>query len=275
MLKKLLRYDFKSVFRYWWIAALSSLVLSIGGGSCLSILLSERELPTAVNVISVLALILVIFSYAAFSILTVILVFTRFYKNFFSDEGYLTFTLPVKRSSLLNSKLIMSTTTMVATMLVCILNVLVLLCIGFADEISKPYFWDQLSYLLKTVIDSLGFYCIIYVLEILILVVLLTVFSNLFLFCCITLASIITKKAKVITAIGIYYGANSVFSFFTQIFYMFGVASLSNWLTRLPAYSGRPIAALILLGVISFIAIFCSLLYTLQYWMIDRKLNLN
>ena len=275
MLKKLLKYDFRAVFKYWWIAALSSLLLSIGGGSCLSILLSERELPTAVNVMSVLALILVIFSYAAFSILTVILVFTRFYKNFFSDEGYLTFTLPVKRSQLLNSKLIMSATTMCTTALVCIFNVLVLLCIGFADEVFTTSFWNQVSYFFKMVGETLGFYCVIYVLEILILLILLTVFSNLFLFACITFASIITKKAKVLAAIGIYYVANGIFSFAFQIFYLFGMTSLASWLSRLPAESGYGIISLILLGIIFFVGLFCALLYTLQYWMIDRKLNLN
>lgn len=275
MLKKLLKYDFRAVFKYWWIAALSSLVLSIGGGACLSVLLTERELPVAVNVLSVLALILVIFSYVAFSILTVILVFTRFYKNFFSDEGYLTFTLPVKRSQLLNAKLIMSTTTMCTTVLVCIFNVLVLLCIGFADEVFTPSFWNQFSYFFKMIWEALGFYCVIYVFEILILLVLLTVFSNLFLFACITFASIITKKAKVLTAIGIYYAANSIFSFAFQIFYLFGVSSLTNWLSWLPTESGYGIVALILLGIIFFVGLFCSLLYTLQYWMIDRKLNLS
>ena len=35
---------------------------------------------------------------------TLIFVFIRYYKNFFTDEGYLTFTLPVKRSTLLNAK---------------------------------------------------------------------------------------------------------------------------------------------------------------------------
>lgn len=275
MLKKLLRYDFKSVFKYWWIAALSSFVLSLAGGGCISLLASEKDLPEAVYALSIIALILVILSYTAFSLVSVILVFVRFYKNFFTDEGYLTFTLPVKRSQLLNSKLIMSVSTMLITSVVCIVNVLAMLCIGLADEIFTESFWHGITEFFNILIDELGFYLLIYILEIIILIILSVTFSTLFLFCCITIASIITKKAKVITAIGIYYGANSVFSFVVQMFYLFGIASLANWLTGLPTGSEHPAAALILLGIIFFIAVFCALLYTLQYWMIDRKLNLN
>ena len=39
----------------------------------------------------------------ASAVVTELLVFVRFYKNFFTDEGYLTFTLPVSRKDLLLS----------------------------------------------------------------------------------------------------------------------------------------------------------------------------
>ena len=140
MLKKLLKYDFKSVFKYWWIAALSSFVLAFAGGGSISILNSERELPLIVQPFTIIGLVLVIISFVVFAILSIILVYTRFYKNFFTDEGYLTFTLPVKRTQLLNSKLLMSVGTIFITSAVCVLNVLVMLCIGFADQIFTKIF---------------------------------------------------------------------------------------------------------------------------------------
>ena len=54
MLKKLLKYDFQSVFKYWWIAALVSFVLSIGGGICIKLLGSEKILPEAIYIISLI-----------------------------------------------------------------------------------------------------------------------------------------------------------------------------------------------------------------------------
>ena len=162
MLRKLLKYDFKSVFKYWWIAAVISLAISAAGGFAITALRSERELPTVVDVTAVTMLFVVALGFSAFALLSGILVFVRFYKNFFSDEGYLTFTLPVKRSQLLNSKLIMSGTTMLATIIVIIINVFFMLLIGFKDVIFKPEFWESVTQICKELFDALGFYSVIY-----------------------------------------------------------------------------------------------------------------
>ena len=45
-----------------------------------------------------------IFILVAFVIISSFIVFVRFYKNFFSDEGYLTHTLPIKSSTHMFSK---------------------------------------------------------------------------------------------------------------------------------------------------------------------------
>ena len=50
MLKKLLRYDFKAVLRYWWIAALTSFGLALLGSACIGLLDFEKDLPELVDV---------------------------------------------------------------------------------------------------------------------------------------------------------------------------------------------------------------------------------
>ena len=275
MLKKLLKYDFKSVLRYWWIAAVSTLVFSIIGSGCISLLNSEREIPPVALVLAGLTLILVFVSYSALIFISMLFIFIRFYKNFFTDEGYLTFTLPVKRMQLLNSKLIVSTITVIATYIVCAVNIVGMLCIGFAKDVFTKEFWDGLVEFCKIMLNDMGIYLWIYLFELLLILVLSVIFACLFLFCCITFASIITKRAKVITAIGIYYLANSIFSFAVEIFYLFAIPSIFTWGYDLGDTSGAIVIALILLGIILMYSIFCMLLYTLQYWMIDRKLNLS
>lgn len=275
MLKTLLKYDFKYVLRYWWIAMLSSFALSFAGGICLRALTSDRELPTITYPFVIIGLILVIISYVAFSILSLIFVFTRFYKNFFTDEGYLTFTLPVKRTQLLNSKLIMGVVTISLTSIACAINIFVLLAVGIGDELFVPEIWVELVKGLSYLTNLEKFFLCTYIIEVIIFLFVTTTFSCLFLFCCITFASIITKNAKVITAIGIYYVANGILSFIIQMFSMFGIASISTWLEALPDIVQTIMIAFILLGLICFVGIFCALLYALQYWMMDRKLNLN
>ena len=275
MLKKLLKYDFQSVLKYWWIAAITSLALSFVGGAGLSIIVSEKEVPEILYPLAIFALILVIFSIVVFMISAYIFVFVRFYKNFFTDEGYLTFTLPVTRAQLLNSKLITGVVTLFVTGLIYTAEIIIVLLVGFSDTISLSEIWQTLGEGINYLWANAGGYLIVYALEMIIGFLLLTVFSTLFLFCCITFASIITKKAKVLVAIGVYYVANSVFSFVVQMFYLFGITSLMNKLAVLQNETLLPAVAWILFGIICFVSIFCALLYTLQHWMMDRKLNLS
>ena len=275
MLRKLLKYDFQSVFKYWWIAAITSFVLSLIGGGFVTPIASGKETPAMVMIASIIVLSLVVLSNAAFALLSEILVFARFYKNFFTDEGYLTFTLPVKRIHLLNSKLILSVTTTFVTGVVCVINILTLLAIGFSKTVFTKEFFVNLIEVISKTFNQLGVYLIIYILEALLLFILSIVFSSLFLFCCITFAAIITKKAKVITAIGIYYFANSIFSSIVQILYLFGFTSISGLLEKIPEYSVNAVVALMLLVAVLFMAAFSYILYILQYWMIDKKLNLS
>lgn len=275
MLKKLLKYDLKAVLKYWWIAALSSVALSFAGGWSISVFVNEKELPIALYVVATIVAIAVVLGISMFYFVTAIFIYTRFYKNFFTDEGYLTFTLPVKRTQLLNSKLITSIITSSLTGLIVVIDFFIAFFIGTSDLIDKNDFslmWDEL---LHTPIDNFVLYLVIYVIETLLLLLLCEILATLFVFSCITIASIIAKKAKIITAIGIYYVANSIVSSLLSIFWLFGASSIGIWMDSIPENYVFPVFALLLLMCILFMGILCTAFYSLQYWMLDRKLNLS
>lgn len=275
MLKKLLRYDFKSVLRFWWIAALSTVGLALVGGWSWSVFEKDKELPQMLYVVATLAAIIAVLGGVAFVIMTVILLFSRFYKNFFTDEGYLTFTLPVKRSSLLNSKLISSVSTLLMTGLVLLFDLLVAVCIGEADVIFTREFWINLGKEIEHFFETLDGYVVFAIVQTIVSVIFTVIISVLFAFCCITIASIIAKKAKVITAIAIYYVANSTVVFGLTMYNLFAVDTLVDWLDSVPIYLENPTAVLMSLCKILFSGIFCAVLYSFQYWMLDKKLNLS
>lgn len=274
MLKKLLHYDTRAMFRYWWIAALSCVVFACAGGGCLSILLSDRTYPFFVNTIAGLGVALPIFGMSAFVILAYILVFIRFYRNFFTDEGYLTFTLPVGRHQLLNAKLISGTSLLAATMAVLIPAILLMLVIGMREILFTPESLEQLKEIFTDLWEITGTWIFVYAAELILLFLLTILFGVQFLYACITLASLLVKKAKVITAIGIYYGASSVLSFVMQILQLFALPSIAGLMENFTEAAALGMFALLLFGMINFTAIFCGLLYLLQHWMLDRKLNL-
>ena len=274
MLKKLLHYDTRAMFRYWWIAALSCVVFACAGGGCLSILLSDRDYPFFVTSMAGVGVALPLFGMSAIVILAYILVFTRFYRNFFTDEGYLTFTLPVGRHQLLNAKLISGTSMLAATIAVLFPSILLMLAIGFAPYVFTPEFFQEIGEALSAMWETVGAWSILYAAELILLGLLTCLFGVLSMSVCITLASLLVKKAKVITAIAIYYGANSILSFVMQLLQLFGLPALVDLLAGTSEAAAPGIIALLLFGGICFVAIFCGLLYLLQYRMLDRKLNL-
>ena len=116
----------------------------------------------------------------------------------------------------------------------------------------------------------------LYIVEAVLISVFSALFSHLFIFCCITFGSIVAKKAKVAAAIGIYFGANCVFSIILSIFMSFGMSAFVIWIGSAEAAEAHAfeIIALALFGIMALEAMLCSLLYTLQYRLLDRKLNL-
>lgn len=275
MLRSLLRYDFRAVLKYWWIAVISLVVLSLLGGLCIRVLEADMDLPSSVISLAVFGLLLIFLGFAAFYLLSMIAIFVRYYKNFFTDEGYLTFTLPAKPSQLLNSKLIMSTVTLFGVFVVIMAGFGLMMTVGLGDTLlsleSRQSFlegWSELSH-------ELGAYFPLYGLEMLVLIVLCFAFFSLLVFACITFGSIITRKGKVLASIGIYYGVNSVLSFLMQMLQLFTMPSLIAWMADLQDGQIKVVIALVLLGMIALIALLCMLLYCLVYWMLDRKLNLS
>ena len=105
MLRKLIKYDFKSIFRS--LLPLCGAFIIIGALTGLSF---PREFtddaPTGMLILWGTILFALIAMTIAVSVISLIIVITRFHKNLLGDEGYLTFTLPVDTKTQLASKCI-------------------------------------------------------------------------------------------------------------------------------------------------------------------------
>lgn len=277
MLKKLLRYDFKAIFKYWWIGALTTLALSGVGAGCGTILETERELPPSVTIFATIGMVLVVLGIFAFIIFAELLVYVRFYKHLFTDEGYLTFTLPVKRHQILSSKLISGFICGLSTIIVTVVDAAIIILTTFRKDIFVEGWYDKVVSFLKEMVAESGIpYLTAFFGQLLIICLLVLILGVLFTYLCITFAGAISKKSKLASAILIYYGASSVSSIFMYMFYFFGIQSIFEWIDTLNNENAQDIALLvILLLVILFVSMLCTLAYTLNYRLLDRKLNLN
>ncbi len=276
MLKKLLSYDFKAIFKYWWIGALTTLVLSGVGAGCGSILETEKELPGSVIVFATIGMVLVVLSIFAFILFSELLVYVRFYKHLFTDEGYLTFTLPVKRHQILSSKLISGFVCGLMTLIVAAADAAIIILTTFRKDIFYDgWYPDFINGVKELVADFGGVNFVIQIIEVIIFSLLALALTILFTYLCITFAGAISKKSKLASAILIYYGATSVSSIFMYMFYFFGVDAVYGWMYDLPRNTEVMLYPLFLLLAIFFTAMLSVAAYTLNYRLLDRKLNLN
>ena len=105
MLKKLLKYEWKETARLLLPINLALIVLTVLGCAMLSTSIFDSEVSIF---FAVPLLILYIISIIAFSSVTIIYIYVRFYKNLYTAEGYLMHTLPVTPMQLFHSKLIVA-----------------------------------------------------------------------------------------------------------------------------------------------------------------------
>ena len=281
MIRKLLKYDFKEMMRIWWIGAVITLILSFVGSYCAPIFNDMKKYREEVYEMALIFLIVIGLALLVFFITSMIIVFARFYRNFFSDECYLTFTLPVKKSSLLNSKIISGTILTVVTSLLIAVETYIIfkdMVVTQGITIRKWSFAalvKELFYLMFDICEGREIYAIIYYIEILIIALASTVFSLLLLYCCITLGSTVVKKAKVVVSVAIYWGVTSLLSTVNMVFMLMVLPSIAEAFFELKLETRYPVAALALLIAFVFITIGATILYIIQYKMIDRKLNLS
>lgn len=282
MLKKLLKYDLASVFRYWWIIVASQVVLALIASAALRLFILSMERSEdggLITVISVLLLVLACFGIMLAPMLTSLLAVIRFYKNLFTDEGYLTFTLPVSRSRILLSKTLTVMLFSAVNLVFLVGCFFIVLTLGTA---GTPYpALAALKEALGSVGEKWGANWLFLAFSSLVFLAACEFFGIVTIFLCITLGATVCKRYKVLGAIGFYYGGNLVLQLVGQVVCIIGMAILSEGLITAFASASvtqpgavMPMASLCILALAMPIACLGLLLYLLMLRILERKLNL-
>lgn len=110
MLGKLIKHEFKANMKLMLITHAFILLFSLILGGTVWILSLNNDTSALSFTSTGILVIYVLFTYIAMAAISVfgtqIYIAVRFYRNFFSDEGYLMFTLPTSPTQLLHSKII-------------------------------------------------------------------------------------------------------------------------------------------------------------------------
>ena len=188
----------------------------------------------------------------------------RFYKRCFTDEGYLTFTLPVSNHQILLSSIvncIIGTLLVIlaAALAVAIIFGMFLLAINSIQTILWADVWTAWSEVWQQLRDSfvknidqlalLGFSSIASALGSLICLML-----------SVTVGAMLARKHKILAAVGVYYGISMVESFvFSMV--AFSASTTQNTTSLLAAP-----------GIMNLLIAVAG--YFLMHWLTSRKLNL-
>lgn len=287
MLKKCLKYDFEAVLRTWWILAVSMLGASVIAGlgfRFFSQCMMADDLNEGLMMLSVFVAIGSYFCLLAMIMgmtVSFILIFWRIYTHFYTDQGYLTFTLPVKRSTLYLSKVIMGTVLEVATVGILILGILFMVLVVPPTEGGEFFLsldWlSAIGEVLGQLVDVAGWWLILWIPTGVAILLLFALFQNGLIYFCITVGAVVAKRHKLIAAIGIYYGVNVAVGLIGEIIFLFLTAGITAIIMAALA-SGGVIMGLTITAILFIVALAMAVLSAILHFMtvnkLERKLNL-
>ena len=260
MLNKLLKQDFRYFYKVWIVGAITSVILSFVCGACAEYTFGRAAVDPTVDTfaslgytVSFLCIILTISA-------GYIIPFYRFYQNFYTDEGYLTFTLPATKHQHLLSKLLFCLTFIVATSVVLCIDIFVINVLEYGWEILEP--------------AEFNLWNIVFGIETAVLVASMMVSLTLVMFIIISYVSKFSKKVQTIISVFVFYGAFMLFFMF--IFGYFGLYGMTgiSWSDLIPEQYADLTLALLLLSVDFLSVTAASALYLAEYRLLDRHLNL-
>lgn len=226
MFGKLLKYEFKSQQKLLTILSFSALGAGLVGGLALWFLIDVLEkvenitASVAGSILSTILLIGVFLGIMAYLVAVWILLLYRFYKHHFSEQGYLTFTLPVTA----HQTILASIVNIIIWELIALVTYLCAICLMFAPALAFSWrdsipqikmVWQELAEEFSVVFSSAGGgYAAVYIIT----VIVSGIYSLIIPLACITLGCLLTKKYRILTSIAIYYGLQLGISMISGIF---------------------------------------------------------
>lgn len=210
MLGKLLKYDFKATGKMFGILSIIVLCTTALGCGALTMMIgydgfsANNPVELIFSISISMMFIFSVLAIFAYSLAVMVLVIHRFYNSMFTDQGYLTFTLPVSSHTLLLSKTISSSVTMICSVIVVVLCV-----IGFIFTSDLAAGDGNLLRLigeaLRELLDAFGINAIANISTAIVLLIVRQISSILTIFLAFTIGAVIVKKHKVLAGIGFYF----------------------------------------------------------------------
>lgn len=264
MFTKLLKHEFRCCKNSIGIFSIAALLAAFLGYVIMLIAVSNLDIRIN-NVLTSLSVILqggIILMLAIYTIGGNIYLYIRFYKTKFTDEGYLTFTIPANTHQILLSSILNIIIWQFIIVIVFLFSIFLILAPLFVKFQNDYNIFGNLfnNSEVITVNQDMVFSSILETLSAFCYSMILPLFS-------ITVGSLHAKKHKLLAAFGFGYGINMAYSFITSIITIIGLAGSESALEGIQ--STLPTI------IVSLITIMLSVFgYFIMHQMIEDKLNI-
>ena len=266
MFTKLLKQEWRSTRGILGLLCLICLSAAVLGGGSMRFLVGmsqETEEMEWTIVLCAMILACAIIAIAVCFAASLFLMVWRFYRSRFTDEGYLTFTLPVSTHQNLLSGMVNSAVCVILVALTAMVSLAALLMLGLS---GLQEFWTELWQALPRLLEMLRQAFGTEEMKMLGMMLLNTAAGLLsglvLLMLAVTIGSMIAQKHKLLAAVGTYFGISLVLSFVESALMVGAVSSADNVFNF---FGGTALLSLA----------FGAAGYFLMYFLIEKKLNLN
>lgn len=292
MLRKLCKYEFRSIFRT--IIPIYIVVIAVSIITSISIAMNvdyadvkyvdnsvqwaiEMNLPYKLQHIFTFVMSLAYFAVmVALFVLTVVIILQRFYKGLLCDEGYLMFTLPVKPWQLITSKGITAFVMTILSGIVSCISIFIMMLgslpypLKFLAELFSLQNWIRIFGQLNDVVPMWG----VYVLEFIILVIISSLASLYQIYASMAIGHL-AKKNRILMSVVAYVAISMILSFVGGIFGVFSAFAIQSSQNYLSINAGEAfLHALLIFSVITSIIEFV-VFFVITERILSKKLNLE
>ncbi len=196
----------------------------------------------------------------------------RYYRNLFTSEGYLTFTLPISPAQHIAVKLLSSMLFGAMASAAVISSGLIIASGDLFTEVMKAA-----SYLIGLIPSNITLHLALYVVEFILLGIVTGASNFLLYYSCITIGQL-ARKNRILLAVGVYFiystAVQILTTVFTTVFSQFNplvLETIGEWITAHPLL----FVHLLLCGSLVFSLVLSAILFIVCHRIITRRLNLE
>lgn len=266
MFGKLLKHEWRATAPTLGLLNLAVLVTAGLGGIALRMMVNENLQTELTKAILVVVLIFAFIAMGVCAVAWQVILLVRFYRSRFTDQGYLTFTLPVNvHQVFLSSGVNMMIWNVIST-LVLLVSFTLLFSLGLGEHMQEmteawEYMTDELT-MPKSYLVSVG-----------IMALAAIPYSAVIAQTCLTVGATVAKKHKILASVASFYVVNLVTSTLTSMLsvafpveeyvYDFDLSYIYDQLGKQMLMVSLPVELILIVGG-----------YFLSTWLMKRHLNL-